>query len=81
MSNVALLKAQKQILKLVTGRFPPVYLVGGTTLRMVYDHRVSEDLDFFTQEYSPKLHRQVADYIKRETGFDFSLVEEAKRPI
>ncbi len=81
MSNLALLKVQKQILKLVTDRFPQIYLVGGTAIRMVYDHRPSEDLDFFTQEYSSKLHRQAADYIKRETGFNFSLVEEERRPV
>ena len=74
-----LVKAQQQILKLVTKAYPQVYLVGGTALSLLYNHRISEDLDFFTQTYSGKLHREIAAYIKRQTGFEFQLVEEEKR--
>ena len=47
MEKHILIKAQKQILKLVAGAYPQVYLVGGTALSLLYDHRISEDLDFF----------------------------------
>lgn len=74
-----LVKVQKQILRLVAGEYPQVYLVGGTALSLRYDHRISEDLDFFTQKYSSSLHREVAAYIRRKTGFKYHLVEEEKR--
>ncbi len=72
-------KAQKKILSSVAKQYPQVYLVGGTALSLSYHHRISEDLDFFTQVYSPKLHREIAAFIKKETGFKFDLVEEEKR--
>ncbi|PIQ86119.1 MAG: hypothetical protein COV74_06050 [Candidatus Omnitrophica bacterium CG11_big_fil_rev_8_21_14_0_20_45_26] len=72
-------KAQKQILKVVAGQYPQVYLVGGTALSMLYDHRISEDLDFFTQAYTRKLHKEIAGFIKRKTGYAFSLVDEETR--
>ena len=62
-----LVKAQKQILKLVVERYPQVYLVGGTALSFYFNHRVSEDLDFFTQQYTAKLHKEIARYIKQKT--------------
>lgn len=72
-------KTQERILKLVAKQYPQVYLVGGTALSLSYHHRMSEDLDFFTQVYSSKLHRGIAAFIKKETGFKFDLVEEEKR--
>ncbi|MBI4971329.1 MAG: nucleotidyl transferase AbiEii/AbiGii toxin family protein [Candidatus Omnitrophica bacterium] len=60
-------------------QFPQVYLVGGTALSLTCNHRISEDLDFFTQSYSSKLHRDIAAFIKNETGFRFQLEEEEKR--
>ena len=72
-------KAQERILDLVASKYPQVYLVGGTAISLLYRHRFSEDLDFFTQAYSPKLHREVAGFIGKETGLRFDLVEEEKR--
>ena len=74
-----LLKIQKQILKLVAEQYPQVYLVGGTAISLLHHHRISEDLDFFTQHYTRKLHREIAAYIKRETGYRSTLVEEETR--
>lgn len=74
-----LLKAQKKILKLVIERFPQFYLVGGTALNLLYHHRVSEDLDFFTQDYSRKAHREIAAYIRKSTRYPFALVAEETR--
>ena len=74
-----LVKVQRKILDLVTKKYPQVYLVGGTGISLLYDHRISEDLDFFTQKYSRSLHKEIASYIKREAGYKYSLVEEEKR--
>ncbi len=74
-----LVKVQKQILSLVAEEYPQVYLVGGTAISLLYDHRISEDLDFFTQKYSSKLHKGIAAFIKQKTGFKYRLVEEEKR--
>ena len=79
MNKHVLERAQKKILGLVADKYPQVYLVGGTAISLLYRHRFSEDLDFFTQAYSSKLHREVAGFIGKETGFKFNLVEEEKR--
>lgn len=72
-------QSQKIILNLIAKKYPELYLVGGTAISLLYHHRISEDLDFFTQYYSSKLHREVAAFIKKETGFNFNLIEEEKR--
>ena len=79
MENLMLAKVQKRILNLVAKEYPQVYLVGGTGLGLLYNHRTSEDLDFFTQNYSSKLHREIAAFIKRKTGFRYRLIKEEKR--
>lgn len=79
MENHPLIQAQRQILKRVAKEYPQVYLVGGTAINLLYRHRVSEDLDFFTQDYSSKLHREIVATIKRKTGFKYHLIEEEKR--
>lgn len=79
MAQPKLVKTQRGFLKLVTEKYPQVYLVGGTAINLLCGHRVSEDLDFFTQEYSSKLHLGIAAYIRRSAGFHFTLIEEEKR--
>lgn len=79
MNDPSILKAQKQILKVVAEEYPQVYLVGGTAIRLLYDHRISEDLDFFTQDYSRELHKSIVRFVKRKTGYAFSLVHEETR--
>lgn len=79
MEKHILIKSQKQILDLVAEAYPQIYLVGGTALSLLYDHRISEDLDFFTQKYSSNLHREIAAFIQRKTGFKYQLIEEEKR--
>ncbi|MBI3253014.1 MAG: nucleotidyl transferase AbiEii/AbiGii toxin family protein [Candidatus Omnitrophica bacterium] len=63
----------------MAAKYSQVYLVGGTAISLLYHHRVSEDLDFFTQAYSSKLHREIAGFIGKEADFKFDLVEEEKR--
>jgi predicted nucleotidyltransferase component of viral defense system len=79
MSKTRVLDCQRRILRLVADRYPQVYLVGGTALSLSFKHRYSEDLDFFTQHYTATLHRQMASFISRVTGFSFSMIEEEKR--
>lgn len=79
MNKNSLENAQKGILGLVSQQYSQVYLVGGTALSLLYHHRVSEDLDFFMQVYSSGLHREIASFIRKETGFKFALVGEEKR--
>ena len=77
--NTSLEEVQKQILELVVAEYPQVYLVGGTAINLLYHHRSSEDLDFFTQQYSSKLHREITAMIKQRTGFKYQLIEAETR--
>ncbi len=79
MNKNSLQRAQRKILSLVSKQYPHVYLVGGTALSLLYRHRFSEDLDFFTQTYTPGLHRAIARFIGKKTGFKFELEGEEKR--
>ena len=79
MKKPSLESVQKQILDLVGAAYSDVYLVGGTALSLLYGHRLSEDLDFFTQSYSSKLHQKVVAMIKAKTGFHYQLIEEENR--
>jgi predicted nucleotidyltransferase component of viral defense system len=79
MKNLALEAMQKQILNFVAAEHPQVYLVGGTAISLLYQHRLSEDLDFFTQDYTRKLHRKIVATVKKKTGFKYQLIEEERR--
>lgn len=76
---MTLIKAQQAMLRLVAERYPTVYLVGGTAISLIYHHRVSEDLDFFTPHYTRRLHRDIAAYLRRRTGYPGMLVDEERR--
>ncbi len=71
---------QKRIAKMVTERFKDYYLTGGTALCLYFDHRYSEDLDFFTQRYKKEDPGRIMDFISKETGFDFKLEVEQDDP-
>jgi len=73
-------QAQRKILRAVTSLgLPDLYLVGGTALAFRFEHRISDDLDFFTPAWSTSLHRKVARHIKKETGFPGRLVAETTK--
>ncbi len=58
---------QLHILKSLADQIDDFYLVGGTALSLFYfDHRESEDLDFFTKSFSPARVVQVVDYLKNQ---------------
>ena len=71
-----IVKQQKRIAQLVTSHFKDYYLTGGTALAFYYDHRFSEDLDFFTQKYSDSVPKQIMNFISQKTGFSYKLDAE-----
>ena len=79
MTDKMLIQIQKQVLGLVAEKYPQVYLVGGTAINLLYGHRISEDLDFFSQEYSGALHREIVSYIRKAGGYRFRLIHEERR--
>lgn len=53
---------QKRVLEALSGKTEGFYLAGGTALaRYYFQHRISEDLDFFTQQYD---ERKVAGLVE-----------------
>lgn len=80
-NNIRYIKAeQKKIAKIVTGNFKNYYLTGGTALSLYYDHRFSEDLDFFSQKYRREDPDRMMEHISETTGFNFKLEAEQDDP-
>jgi len=71
---------QKRITKIVTKKFKKYYLTDGTALAFYFDHRFSEDLDFFTQDYKKEDPDRIMDFISKETGFNFKMDAEQNDP-
>lgn len=71
---------QKRITDIVTTRFKSYYLTGGTALNFYFDHRFSEDLDFFTQRYEKQGPINIMGYVSNKTGFRFKLEKEQDDP-
>lgn len=71
---------QRKLYRLVTKKFKKYYLTGGTALSFYFDHRFSEDLDFFTQEYKKEEPDQIMSFVSKETGFNFKLEAEQDDP-
>lgn len=66
-------KEQRRITDLVTGEFKEYYLTGGTALAFYFNHRFSEDLDFFSQKYRKTDPEKIMKRIAEETGFSYQL--------
>lgn len=64
---------QKRITGLVARKYPEYYLTGGTALAFYFQHRFSDDLDFFSQSYVKTDPARIMRYIKKETGFSYQL--------
>jgi len=71
---------QRRIKEMVTKKFKNYYLTGGTALSFYFNHRFSEDLDFFTQEYKREDPDQIMRFISKGTGFNFKLDAEQDDP-
>lgn len=71
---------QKKIAGLVTRKFKKYYLTGGTALSFYFEHRFSEDLDFFTQDYKKEEPERIINFVSKETNFKFKLEAEQDDP-
>ncbi len=80
-NNIPYIRAeQKKITALVTKKFKRYYLSGGTALSFYFNHRFSEDLDFFTQTYVKDDPEAIMDFISKTTGFYYELEAEQDEP-
>ncbi len=73
-------KEQKRVAEIVTRKFRKYYLTGGTALSFYFEHRFSEDLDFFSQSYNKKDPQTIMNFVSRQTGFEFKLEAEQDTP-
>lgn len=72
-----IIKAQKEVLNILANKIDDFYLAGGTALSLFYfNHRRSEDLDFFTQEFHASRVKEITDYIKKHTKKNIILVDQ-----
>ena len=71
---------QKKIHLLTTKKFPDYYLTGGTALAFHFNHRFSEDLDFFSQRYNKTTADNIMKFIAEKTEYPFQLVFEQDNP-
>ena len=71
---------QKKITEFVTKNFKKYYLTGGTALSFYFNHRFSEDLDFFSQNYKKEDPEQIMSLISNLAGFKFKLEAEQDDP-
>lgn len=73
-------KEQKRVFNFVKTLKTPYYLTGGTALAFHFNHRFSEDLDFFTQEYKKDDPNKIMKHIKEKTKYTYSLINELDKP-
>lgn len=71
---------QKKITEFVTKNFKKYYLTGGTALAFYFNHRFSEDLDFFSQNHAKEDPDQIMSLISNLAGFKFKLEAEQDDP-
>ncbi len=71
---------QKKIAEFVTKNFKKYYLSGGTALSFYFNHRFSEDLDFFSQTYKKEEPDRIMNFISKLSGFKFKLDAEQDDP-
>ena len=71
---------QRKITEFVTNNFKKYYLTGGTALSFYFNHRFSEDLDFFSQNYKKEDPEQIMSLISDLAGFKFKLEAEQDDP-
>lgn len=74
-----IINVQRQIFDLVREAYPQYYLTGGTALAFYFQHRFSEDLDFFTQSYDPIVVDEILEYIQTKTHYSYECKGEENR--
>jgi predicted nucleotidyltransferase component of viral defense system len=63
------------VLKNLSGRINEFYLAGGTALSLFYfQHRLSSDLDFFTQEFSVKRIGEIVSFLRLKLNRKIRLI-------
>ncbi len=68
---------QKEILNVLADKINDFYLAGSTALSLFYfNHRKSDDLDFFTQEFSVKRIIEITNKINVITNKNIELINE-----
>ena len=68
---------QLKILKALSGEVDDFYLCGGTALSLFhFDHRESDDLDFFTQKFSFERVQQIIKFLEEKLGHEIKLKAE-----
>lgn len=70
---------QKRITAAITRQHKKYYLTGGTALAFYFNHRLSEDLDFFTQSYEPTEPDRILREISETAGYRFHLEQSDPR--
>lgn len=79
MKNIVL-QYQNIVLRALKDKAGAFYLAGGTALaRFYFQHRESDDLDFFSQDYSPAKVRDLARVIEQSTGKTMKLVGQSAK--
>lgn len=69
-----IIQYQDKVLKLLSGKMEGFYLAGGTALSRVYfNHRLSLDLDFFTQNFNPDAIRKIVANLEEALGKEIKL--------
>ena len=69
MKKPKVLQYQDMVLKALSGKIDDFYLAGGTALSLFYfQHRLSVDLDFFTDHFSHKRVNEIVSYLKEKLG-------------
>ncbi len=71
---------QKKVTALVTKKFKQYYLTGGTALAFYFNHRISEDLDFFSQTYDRLDPDRIMDFISERTKQPYRFEQEQDDP-
>ena len=69
--------AQKEIIKILAGKLDDFYLAGGTALSLFYfNHRQSDDLDFFTKEFNVARVERIIGHLREATKKNITLIGE-----
>lgn len=68
------LKAQESILQSLDNKINDFYLAGGTALSLFhFNHRFSDDLDFFTQEFDAVKVKDAVDHLQKKLSCKIEL--------
>lgn len=71
------LMTQKKILNILAGKIDNFYLSGGTALSLFYfNHRQSDDLDFFAKDFDVTIVERLIGYLRETTKRNITLIGE-----